>query len=82
MTLRALACVLAVGLACTACTRRQPDALPPPKATDAPPEKSSVSTAIDGFTGKTAVDQLQRAKITVRDVEARKKQQADEALVE
>jgi hypothetical protein len=41
-----------------------------------------MATAIDGFTGKTAVDQLQRAKITVKAAEAAKKQQVDEALAE
>ena len=79
MTLRTIVYALAICLACAAC-RRRPDAPPPPIA--APAEKTTMTTAIEGFTGKTAVDQLKRAKSTVRDAETTKKQQMDEALAE
>lgn len=81
MRWQTLVCALAVPLACAACSRR-PDAPPPPVPAPAPAAPSSMATAIDGFTGKTAVDQLQRAKITVKAAEAAKKQQVDEALAE
>lgn len=66
-------------LVCSACSRN-PGNPPPAQPTNAPAAKSSLATAVDGFTGKTAVDQFKRAKSTVQDAEALKKQQMDEAL--
>jgi hypothetical protein len=39
---------------------------PAEKKTDTPPEKSTIQTAIDGFTGKTAVDAGLRAKEQIK----------------
>ncbi len=81
MSLPKIAVLSVLCLTCAACGRRQ-DTPPPSVTTNAPAEKSTMTTAIEGFTGKTAVDQLHRAKSTVRDAEAAKKKQMDEALAE
>ena len=47
---------------------------------NAPAEKSTAATVIDGFTGKTAVDAGRRAAATLRDASQKEHKDLDEAL--
>ncbi len=54
-----------------------------PAASNAPPaqpaeEKSTARQAIEGFTGKTAVDAGQRTKARIQAIEDKRRQDADE----
>jgi hypothetical protein len=50
-----------------------------PKATPTtPPEKSTLQTAVDGFTGKTAVDAGQRAKEQIKAASAARNKNMEE----
>ena len=56
----------------------EPNPVSPP-ATNPPPEKSTAQTAIDGFTGKTAVDAGMRARSQIQDI-AKKHKENEEGL--
>ena len=45
-----------------------------------PEEKSTMATAIDGFTGRTAVEQGEMAKKIIKEVSAEKKADIDAVL--
>ena len=51
-----------------------------PAAPAATPEKSTMATAIDGFTGKTSVDAGMRAKAQIKAASEKEKRDRDEAL--
>ena len=53
-------------------------AQPPAVSNTAPPEKSVPRQAIEGFTGKTAVDAGQRTKAKIKDINTQRRQNFEE----
>ena len=49
-------------------------------ATNAPAERSSAALAVDGFTGKIAVEAGQRAKSKIQKIDAAREQDIGEAM--
>lgn len=64
----------AFGLGLTGCSKAEPQ----PAGT--PPEKGTVQTAVEGFTGKTYVDAGLRAKEQVKQASEKEQRDRDEAL--
>lgn len=60
-------CALTLTLALTGCGKQEtPAPAKPPVATPAPAEKGTIQTAVEGFTGKTAVDAGVRARDQIK----------------
>ena len=73
-----IACVGALAL--TGCGEAaKPEAGATATASNVPPAKSTMSEAIDGFTGKTAVDAGLRAKAKIQKIDAERRKDAAEA---
>lgn len=71
--------LLAFALIMTGCGPAEtPSAGPAPAPTNAP--KSTIQTAVEGFTGKTAVDAGQRAKQRIQDAHGKEQGALDEVM--
>lgn len=72
--------IAALGLAGCAPAEKMtaPAGQPPAPSNAAPPEKSVARQAIEGFTGKTAVDVGQRTKAKVKDINTQRRQNFEE----
>jgi len=55
-----------------------PEAPPPAASNAAPAEKTTGRQAIEGFTGKTAVDAGERTKAKVKDIKAQRRENFEE----
>lgn len=55
-----------------------PTGQPPAQSNAMPPEKSVARQAIEGFTGKTAVDTGERTKAKIKDINAQRRQNFEE----
>ncbi len=53
---------------------------PNPKTSSAPPEKGTLQTAVEGFTGKTAVDYGLKAKEQIKKINEKEIQDRNEAM--
>ena len=75
--------LLIISLLMVGCSK-QPESTekPEPKPEPKPAEKSTAQTAIDGFTGRTAVRAGQKAEKDLRAISAKKDEQLSEVLGE
>ncbi|MDA0990196.1 MAG: hypothetical protein O3A51_05530 [Verrucomicrobia bacterium] len=76
----ALACSCLITMCCAGCSK-------PASKTPAPPspqvsDKSTAQTAIDGFTGKAALETYKKATKTIEDVNATREAEMQDALGE
>ncbi len=75
----AAACVASVLVACGCRDRGAPGGAAG-AATNPPAERSSAALAVDGFTGKIAVEAGQRAKAKIQKIDAAREQDIGEAM--
>ena len=82
MRTRMATAVLAMALAagCGPSGSRQPVAQGSPAPAPAPPQKSTLDTAIEGFTGKTAVDAGLRARDKIQGVSSQEQERVNEVM--
>ena len=77
-----LICVALMGFGCGQAPETKTETASQPAVTNPAPvaEKSVASQAIDGFTGKYAVDAGQRAKAKIRQVSEQKQKDLDQVM--
>lgn len=77
-TLPFIPAVLAAAVLLAGCGKREETSPPPPKAPSAVGQ--TVKDAVDGFTGKTAVDAGRKAQDQIRKISAEHNQELDETM--
>ena len=80
LTRTAVFLLLLAGSGCGQSPGPSTPASAPPAATNGPPPKSTVSTVVDGITGKTAVDAGKRARIEIDRIGKQEQKDINDAM--